>query len=146
VGIRGRTGHRGPPGPLRLLIELEGQPRPTGVADVDALAVEDVDHRRAVAVQVSPVHRSVVDGLPPALVETQNQVSARDSWIDDANVGAQVAPDDDVVTGGEGALGPVMANCQRWQDWSTHSFSITAPALCPVSTRCVFAMFRCCAN
>jgi hypothetical protein len=56
--------------------ELEAQPRPVGIADVDALAVLYVNHRHLAAVDESPVQRTVVDRQPPALVEAQQQMRA----------------------------------------------------------------------
>jgi hypothetical protein len=57
-----------------LLSEFEAQLGSAGIADVDALAVLDVDHRPAVAVDEGPVHRAVVDRQPLALFEAQDQV------------------------------------------------------------------------
>ena len=60
-----------------------------------------------------PVEAAVVDGHPSALVEAQHQVRPRDQRVGDADVGAQVAADDDVVACREGAGGPVVPNGQR---------------------------------
>ena len=68
--------------------DLEGEPRSAGIADVDALPVVDVDHRRAVAVDESPVHRAVVDGCPLALIETQDQMRARNPRIGNPDISA----------------------------------------------------------
>jgi hypothetical protein len=84
--------------------DLETQLRPIGIADVDGLAVVDVDHRRSTAVDECPVQRTVVDGLPAALVETQQQVRPGDQGVGDTHVGAQIASDDDVVTRRESTL------------------------------------------
>ena len=84
--------------------DLECESRSAGIADVDALPVMDVDHRRAVAVDESPVHRAVVDGHPLALLETQDQMRARNPRIGDPDISAQIAADDDVVTRREGAF------------------------------------------
>jgi len=84
--------------------DLESQLRPIGIADVDGLTVVDVDHRRSATVDESPVQRTVVDGLPAALVETQQQVRPGDQGMGDAHVGAKIAPDDDVVTRCESTL------------------------------------------
>jgi hypothetical protein len=78
--------------------------RPIGIADVDRLTVVDVDHRRSTAVDESAVQRTVVDGQPAALVETQQQVSPGDQGMGDAHVGAEIASNDDVVTRCESTL------------------------------------------
>ena len=50
-----RPGSRRPSRPCALLSDLEAQLRSAGISDVDALAVMDVDHRPAVAVDEGPV-------------------------------------------------------------------------------------------
>ena len=50
-----RSGHRRPAGRPGVAGELEGQPRPVGVADVDRLSVIDVDDRHPATVDESPV-------------------------------------------------------------------------------------------
>jgi hypothetical protein len=54
--------------------DLEAQLGAVGIADVDALAVMDIDDRYLPAVGESPVERTVVDRQPPALVKTQQQL------------------------------------------------------------------------
>jgi len=98
AGDRHRRGLRWPADVPLVASELERQLRPIGIADVDGLTVVDVDHRRAAAVDEGPVQRTVVDGLPAALIETQQQMRPGDEGMGDAHVGAQIAPDDDVVT------------------------------------------------
>jgi hypothetical protein len=125
-GILHRPRRRRPEGPV-MRPELEGQPRPLRIADGDALAVVDVDHRCAVAVEVGPVRRTVVDRQPSALVEPQNQVRAGYPGVGDAQVGVQVTADDHLVAGREGILGPVVPNSQHRRVWSTHHTSIGLP-------------------
>jgi hypothetical protein len=86
-----------------LPAHLERQQRTVRVADVDVLAVLDVGGRHAASVDVHPVEAAVVDGYPPALIEPQHEVCPGDQWVGDANVGAKVATDDDIVSSGEGA-------------------------------------------
>ncbi len=83
--------------------DLEGQLRPVRVADVDDLAVVQIGGRYPAPVDVHAVEAAVVDGDPPALIEPQHQVCPRDQWVCDADVGAKVATDDDIVSSGEGA-------------------------------------------
>jgi hypothetical protein len=90
--------------------DFEGQLRPVGISDVDGLAVMDVDYRHPVAVDESPVERTVVDRQPPALVEAQQQMGARNQRVGDAHVGPEIAPDHHIVTRCEGAFRPVMTN------------------------------------
>jgi hypothetical protein len=90
--------------------DLEGQLRPVGISNVDALAVVDVDHRHPAAVDESPVERTVVDRQPPALVKAQQQMGARNQRVRDAHVGAEIAPDHHVMTGCEGAFRAVTTN------------------------------------
>ena len=80
-------------GHTRVPPHFEGQQRSFGIADVDALAVVEVDHRDPPAIGEGPVQRAVVDREPPALIEAQQQVGARYQWMGDAHVGAQVASD-----------------------------------------------------
>ena len=59
-----------------VMPDFEGDPRSVGLADVDRLAVLDVDRRHPLAVEEDPVQRIVVDRDPPAVVEAQQQVRA----------------------------------------------------------------------
>jgi hypothetical protein len=68
--------------------DLETQERPIGIADIDGLTVMDVDHRHPAPVDVGSVQRTVVDGQPAALIETQQQVCPGDQRVCDADVGA----------------------------------------------------------
>jgi hypothetical protein len=52
--------------------DLESERRTVGVADVDPLAVLDVDIRHAPVVDEHPVEAAVVDRDPPALVESHD--------------------------------------------------------------------------
>jgi hypothetical protein len=100
--------------------ELEGQPRSGGVADVDALAVVDIDHRHPVAIDIGSVQGTVVDRQPTALVEAQDQMRTGNARIRDAQVSVQVTPDDHLVAWREGTLGPVVPDGQGRRGWSTH--------------------------
>jgi hypothetical protein len=93
-----------------VVTDLESKLRPVGIADVDALAVVDVDHRHPPAIDVSPVQRTVVDRQPPALVEPQQQMSARNQRVGEAHIGPEVAPHHHVMTCCEGTFRPVMTN------------------------------------
>jgi hypothetical protein len=84
--------------------DLEGQQRAVRVADVDPLAVLDVDHRHATVVDVHSVEAAVVDGDPSALVEPQQQVSPGDQRVSDADICPQVTPNNYIVAWREGAL------------------------------------------
>jgi hypothetical protein len=86
-----------------LPAHLERQQRTVRVADVDVLAVLDVNGRHPASVDVHPVEAAVVDGYPPALIEPQHEVCAGDQWVGDADIGAKVATDNDIVSSGEGA-------------------------------------------
>ena len=103
-----------------MVSDFERDPRPVGLADVDALAVMDVDHRHSLAVGEHPVQRVVVDRDPAALVEAQQQMRTGDQRVGHPQVGAQVAPDDDVAARGEAALGSVGPNRQHWLHGSIH--------------------------
>lgn len=91
------------PGMALLRSDRKGQTRTLRVADVNALAVVDIDHRHPVAVEVGPVQRAVIDCQPTALIEPQDQMRARDPRIGDAHIGLHVAPDDHLVAGREGS-------------------------------------------
>ena len=106
--------------------DLESHRRPVGLADVDGLAVVDVDHRHPLAVDEDPVERVVVDRHPPALVEAQQQVRAGDQRVGHAQVGAQVAADDHVAARGEAAFGSVSPNRQHGLSGSIHQISAGA--------------------
>ena len=82
---------------------LEGQSRPVGVADVDLLAVLDVDGGHAATVDEHAVEAAVVDRHPAALIEPQHHVGSRDKGVGDTQVGAEVAADDDITAGRERA-------------------------------------------
>lgn len=116
----------------RLRSEGKGQTRSLRVADVNALAVVDIDHRHPVAVEVGPVQRAVVDCQPSALVEPHDQMRTRDARIGDPHIGLHVATDDDLATGRKGSLGPVMPNCQDGRGGSSHYSSIGPRWQCPL--------------
>ena len=63
----------------------------------------DVDGRHPAAVDEHAVEAAVVDRDPSALVEPQHQVCPGDQRVGDADVGAEIAADDDIVASGEGA-------------------------------------------
>ena len=97
---RDRRGRRPANGPF-VPAHLETQLGAVRIADVDALAVLDVDGRHPASVHVHAVEAAVVDRDPPALVEPQHQVCPGDQGVGDAYVGAQVATDDDIISRGE---------------------------------------------
>ena len=107
-----------------VMSDFEGHPRPVGLADVDALAVVDVDHRHPLAFDEHPVERVVVDRHPPALIEAQQHVRAGDQRVGHAQVGAQVTADDHVAARREAALGSVSPNRQHGLRGSIHRFSV----------------------
>ena len=105
----------------QVLADLEGQQWAVGVTDVHRRAVVQVGGRDTLPVDVHAVEAAVVDRDPAAVIETQHQVCARDQRVGDAEVGAQIAADYDIVSRGERARGGVMANGERWQcGWSSH--------------------------
>ncbi|BCI88443.1 hypothetical protein NIIDMKKI_36490 [Mycobacterium kansasii] len=73
---------------LLAATDLEVQRRTVGIADVDPLAVVDVDDRYAAVADIEAVEAAVVDGDPAALVEAQQQVYSRDQRVRDTDVGA----------------------------------------------------------
>jgi len=92
--------------------DLEDQPRPIGISEVDGLAVAKVDRRDPAIVDEHSVQAAVVDRLPTALIETQHDVRPRDQLVGNPDVGSKVPADDHVVAGREGAFRPVRANGQ----------------------------------
>ena len=68
---------------------LEREPRTVGTADVDLLAVGNVDRGHAAAVDVQAVEAAIVDSDPAALIEPQDEVGARDQRVRDADVGTR---------------------------------------------------------
>jgi hypothetical protein len=107
-----------------MVADLEGQPWAVGVADVDLLAVLDVDGGHPAPVDEHSVEAAVVDGRPAALVEPQNQMCPGYQRVRDAQVCAEVAADDNVVACREGARRPVVPNGQRGRGWSAHRHSL----------------------
>ena len=83
--------------------DLEGQLRTVGIADVDVLTVVQIDGGNLPVVDVHPVEAAVVDSYPPALIEPQHKVCPGDQRVGDADIGAKVATDNDIVSSGEGA-------------------------------------------
>ena len=65
---------------------FEGQCGTIRVADVDPLAIVDVDNWDAAIVDVHPVEAAVVDRDPSALVKSQQQVRSGDQRLRDADV------------------------------------------------------------
>jgi hypothetical protein len=84
--------------------DVEGQLWSVRVSDVDGLAVVDLGYRYPAPIDESSVERTVVDGKPLALVETQQQVGARNQRVRDAHVGSQIAPDHYIVARCKGAF------------------------------------------
>jgi hypothetical protein len=80
-----------------MTADLEGQGRTVGIADIDGLAVLDIDDGHPAVPDEHPVEAAVIDGAPSALVKPKQQVGAGDQGVCDADVSAKVAPDDDVV-------------------------------------------------
>ena len=103
-----------------MAADLEGHPRAVGVADVDVLAVLNVDGRHAAAVDEHAVEAAVVDRDPPALVEAQHKMRSRDQGVGDSHIGPKVAAYHDIATRRECARRSVVPNGQRWWCWSTH--------------------------
>src|SRR5258705_2671771 len=103
-----------------MAADLERQARTVGIADVDLLAVRNVDCGHPPPVCVHAVEAAVVEGDPAALVEPQHQVGARDQRVGDADVGAEVATDHDIVAWREGARRAVVPNGQRGRGWAAH--------------------------
>ncbi len=125
VPTRSAVGGWAPRAVSLLRPDLEGQPRPGGIADVDDLAVMEVENRHAIAVEVRSVERTVVDRQPPALVEAQDQVRAGDARVRNAQVGVQITPNDHFIACGEGNVGPVVPDGQHGRGWSSYHFSST---------------------
>jgi hypothetical protein len=76
------------------------------------------------------------------LVEPHDQMRARNPRIGDAHIGLHVAPDDHLVAGREGSLGPVMPNGQNGRGGSSHHSSIGQRWQCallepPVTSLCL---------
>jgi hypothetical protein len=84
--------------------DLEGQTRPVGPSDVDALAIVDVDPPHPLAADENPGGRTVVDRYPFAPIEAQQQVRAGDQRMGNAHVGAEVTSDHHITAGREAAL------------------------------------------
>jgi hypothetical protein len=93
-----------------MVAELERQPGTIGIADGDGLPVVDLYHRHPPMVDEHAVETAVVDGHPPASLESQHHMRARHQWMCDAHVGAQVATDDNVMAGRESTVRPVRSN------------------------------------
>lgn len=106
------------------MADLEGDPRPGGLPDVDSQAVINVDFRHPLAVDEHPALRIVVDRDPIAPIEAQQQVRTGDQWVRHAHVGTKITPDNHVAARGEALLRPIGPNCQhRWMG-STHRFKL----------------------
>jgi len=84
--------------------DLERQPRPVRITDVDALPVADVYRPHPSTVNEDSVLAAVVDRHPPAVVEAQHDMRARHQRMGHADVGTEIPPDDHVVARREGAL------------------------------------------
>ena len=108
-----RAGHfRGTWPSAGIPVHLKGQQRPDKAADVDVLAVLDVDGGYPAALDEHPVEAVVVDGDPAALVEPQHQMRPRDQWIRDAQISVDVAADDHVVACHERVCRSAIPNSQ----------------------------------
>ena len=105
-----------------VMSDFEGDPRTVGLADIDGLAVLDVEHGDPLAVDEDPVHRIVVDRNPPALIESQQHVRAGDQGMRYAQVCAQVASDDHVAARREVTFRSVGSNGEHGLRRSGHQF------------------------
>ena len=103
---------------------FEGDPRTVGLADVDRLAVVDVDDRNPLPVEVDAVQRVVVDRQPPPLIEAQQHVRAGDQRVRHAQVGPEVAAHDHVAASGETTFGPVRSSRQHGLLRSSHHIQV----------------------
>ncbi len=81
-----------------MVSEREGQTRPVGLSDVDALAIADVDNRHPATIDEHPVRRIIGDREPPALLKAQQQVRASNERMGDTHVGAEVTSDHYIMT------------------------------------------------
>jgi hypothetical protein len=86
-----------------MAADLERQARTVGIADVELLAVLNVDCGHPAPVDVHAVEAAVVNRDPAALVESKHQVGARDQRVGDPDIGTEVAADHDIVAWREGA-------------------------------------------
>jgi hypothetical protein len=82
-----------------LAADLEGEAWPVRVPHVDHQAIPCVNGVHLMTVDEDAVKAAAVDGDPAALVEAHHQVDAGDQPVDDADIGAQVAPDDNITAG-----------------------------------------------
>jgi hypothetical protein len=119
--------------------DFERQQWPVGIADVDALAVVEVDDWHPPTVSESAIQRTVVDRQPPALVVAQQQMGARNQGVRNPHVGPEVAPDHHVVARREGALRPVIANGKRWRGCLTHRINSSPARHCTNCNVCGMA-------
>ena len=67
--------------------DVENEPRPIRQAEVEALAVPNIERRHPLAVGEYPVLAVVVERDPPAVVEAQQHVRAGDERVRDAYIG-----------------------------------------------------------
>jgi hypothetical protein len=100
--------------------DFERDPRSVGLADVDGLAVLEVDHLHPLAIKEDPVQRIVVNRDPPAVIEAKQQVGARDQRMRHAQVGAHIAADDHVASRREVAFRSGGPNRQHWRRGLIH--------------------------
>lgn len=102
-------------GPLR-------SPAPdVGVSDMDSLGIVDVHDWHPTVIEVEPIEAAIVNGDPATLVESQQQVCPGDQGVCDADIRAQVTPDDDIVSCGERALRSLIPHGQHGRGgWLAH--------------------------
>ena len=82
-----------------MTADLESQARAVGIADIDLLTVPNVHAGYPSAIDEHAVEAAVVDRDPAAPIEPQHHMGARDQWVGDPNVSAQIAADHDVTAG-----------------------------------------------
>ena len=84
--------------------ELESQPRPVRITDVDDLPVADVYRQHLTPVNEHSIERAVVDRHPLAVFEAQHHMCPRHQRMGQANIGSQITSDHHVMTRREGAF------------------------------------------
>ena len=120
VEDRYRRRQRGPPGRALVAADLEGQRRTVRVSDIDPQAVLDVDDRHTTVMDIQPIEAAVVDSDPSALVESHDQVCPRDQRVRDADIRAEVTPNDYIGACRERALGSLVPHGQHRWGWRAH--------------------------
>jgi hypothetical protein len=90
--------------------DLKGQRWTVRIAEVHRRAIGDVDLRHPPAIDVHPVERTVVDRLPPVVLEPQHDMRSGHQRMGQADIGAQIPADDHIVSGRERARRPVVSD------------------------------------